>query len=1052
MSLPRFSVANPILVNLIMFAFVGLGIFALFTLPQEQVPDVSFPWAFVFVADPGLSPEEVEKTIIIPLEEELQNLDDLDTMTSVSRNGGGFVWLKFDTMPDTEFKLRIQDVRAEVNKVQLPESAEEAEVTQFSTQDFAPLISVVILGDMSEHEFKRVADDLKDDILDVPKVSKVQISGVREREVWVEVDPAQLERYGLTLDAVAAAIRSKHLNMSGGDLETGRMDFRVRTVGEARKIEELHNVIVQAGSSGGHVRVGDVATVSDTFEDEIMRSRFNGKPAVTLTVSKKKDGHSISIIDDIKALCDEFTETRLPPGAQIDYTNDSSIYINDILSTLKSNAWMGMILVAITLFLFLGWRQAAFAVIGIPVAVAMTFVFLRFTGNTVNGSTLFALVLVLGMLVDDAVVVIENSFRYMEQKMARRAAAVTGAREVMMPVLTSAATTVAAFLPLMLLPGVIGDFMRVIPIVVSLALAASLFESFAILPSHIAEFGRGGRKGRGAPLVSFSKVRRTYRKLLAKTIRRRYWVMAATTLVILASLPVAFALGVDMFADEEIPLVFVHVTMPDGTRLDATDVTLQRLEDLVRRAVPDTEIKYVRSEAGLVETEAEWIIKPSVGELVVEFNERKLRQLDVETNIQRMREATQSVPGIKSLEFKRVSSGPPTGAPVEVKVRGDHLDELAEVVGVVKAELRGMEGVEDIKDNFMLGVPELQVVVDEERAAMFGLDVAQVARTVHAAFNGMVATEFLDGEDDIDVVVKLNEEGRKEREDLANLRVVTPTGARVLLKDVARIQEVPGFTAIRHDDTNRAITVTANVDKSKITGIEASRQLQEAWPSIEARYPGYDLKFGGQFKEFQEAFNNLVLLFGIGVALMMVIMSAQFNSVTQPLIIFMAVLFAFWGAVLGLFVIGSPFSINNLFGLVALAGVAVNNSIVLISFINGLRERGASRIRAVLKAGHLRVRPILLTSVTTVVGLLPMAIGLGGYSEVWGPLATVMVFGLTASSVLSLFLIPSLYFMTGDIKRLMLRRRRRDETTVTARWKERAARRKELAEIDHSAS
>jgi CzcA family heavy metal efflux pump len=1046
MSLARISVGNPVLVNLLMVAITGFGMYALATLPQEQMPNVSFPWSFVVVPDPGVSPEEVEKTIIIPLEEQLQNLDDLESMTSISREGAGFVWLKFETMPDDAFQLRLQDVRAAVNKVDLPESAEEPEVTKFSTQDFAPLISIVLQGDIPEHQLKDLADDLKDDILDIPKVSQVQVWGERKREIWVEVDPARLERFGLTLDQVADAIQAKHLNLSGGDLETGRMDYRVRTVGEAKQALDLGQVIVTASPGGGHVRVGDVAVVSDTFEDEQTRSRFNGKKAFTLSVSKKKDGHSVDLIDEVKGLCRHYEQNRLPPGAVILYTNDSSVFITDVLDTLKMNAWMGMLLVAVSLFLFLGWRQAMFAVIGIPVALAMTFGFLRLTGNSVNGSTLFALVLVLGMLVDDAIVVIENCFRYMEQGVPVRRAAITGTREVMMPVFTSAGTTIAAFLPLMLLPGVIGDFMRVIPVVVSLALLASLFESFAILPSHIAEWGRGGRGAR--PPVGFDRARRLYLKLLKKTIRRRYWVIGITSLVIVGSLPIAFALGVDMFADEEIPLIYVYATLPEGTRLDATDATLDKLEASVRRALPPEALKYVRTDAGLQELEAEWVLKPSVGQLVLELVDKNDRDFDVDAAISRMRETSRSIPGITSLEFKRISSGPPAGAPVEAKVRGDHLDELVQVTNAVKTALADMGGVEDIRDNSMAGVPELRVVVDEERAAMHGLTVAQVARTVHTAFEGRVTTEFLDGDEDIDVLVRLNAAGRGERDDLANLRIVTPSGSRILLKDVARIEEADGYATIKHDESRRAITVTANVDKSRISGVEASKRLAEAWPAIASRYPGHTLKFGGQFKEFQEAFNNLAVLFLVGVAIMLVIMAAQFNSITQPLIIFMAVIFAFWGAVLGLFLINSPFSINNLFGLVALAGVAVNNSIVLIAFINNLRERGASRIRAVLTAGKLRVRPILLTSVTTIVGLLPMALGLGGYSEVWGPLATVMVFGLTASSVLSLFLIPALYLTLGDLKRLVLRRRVSDEETAQARWKARAARRRELAEVD----
>jgi CzcA family heavy metal efflux pump len=1049
MSLPRYAVGNPVLANLLMVAIAGLGMWSLATLPQEQVPDVSFPWAFVVVIDQGVSPEEVEKTLIIPLEEQLQNLDDLNGMTSISREGGGFVWLKFETMPEDDFQLRLQDVRAAVNKVRLPDSAEEPEVSQFKTQDFAPLISVVIRGDMPEHQIKRLADDLRDDILDIDKVSQVQVAGVREREVWVEVDPGQLEQFGLSLDEVAAAIRGKHVNASAGDLETGRMDFRVRTVGEAKAIDELRTVVVRASPDGGQIQVGDIAEVSDTFEEEKTRSRFNGLPAATLTVSKKQDGHSLEIIEQIRELGDQYARDRLPPGAEIDYTNDSSEFINEILGTLKTNAWMGMLLVAVTLFLFLGWRQAMFAVIGIPIALAMTFGFLRVTGNTINGSTLFALVLVLGMLVDDAIVVIENAFRYMEQGMPPRQAAVVGAREVMLPVFTSAGTTIAAFLPLMLLPGVIGDFMRIIPIVVSLALVASLFESFAILPAHIAEWGgSGNRNRRGKPLIDFTRVRRLYRRLLARTIRRRYWVLAATTVVILATLPVAFAVGVDMFADEEVPFFFVYATLPEGTRLDRTDEVLLKLEAIARETIPESDLRHVRTAAGLQETEGEWILKPSVGELVVELRPKKERRFSVDTHINAMREKAELLPGLEGLEFKKISSGPPTGAPVEVKVRGDHLVELRAAADAVRAELASYDGVEDIRDNFQVGTPELQVIVNEAKAAMFGLTVAQVAATVQAAFHGAVATQFLVGDDDIDVVVKLNEAGRREREDLANLRIVAPGGARLLLKDVAEVRETAGYATIKHDDTYRAVTITANVDDEKITGIEANQRLMEAWPALSVLHPGHDLKFGGEFEEFQKAFNNLMSLFAFGVSIMLVLMAAQFKSITQPLIIFMAVIFAFWGAVIGLFLIGSPFSINNLFGLVALAGVAVNNSIVLISFINTKREGGASRLRAVLKAGDLRVRPILLTSVTTIVGLLPMATGLGGYSEVWGPLATVMVCGLTASSVLSLFLIPSLYLAMGDTKRLLLRRRSWSEEQRRAEWKDRKRRRRELTEAE----
>jgi HAE1 family hydrophobic/amphiphilic exporter-1 len=339
--------------------------------------------------------------------------------------------------------------------------------------------------------------------------------------------------------------------------------------------------------------------------------------------------------------------------------------------------------------------------------------------------------------------------------------------------------------------------------------------------------------------------------------------------------------------------------------------------------------------------------------------------------------------------------------------------------------------------------------VDEEKASLLGLNVMQVAGSVYAAFHGAVATTFRDGEEEIDVRVRYREGARQQFSDLANLKVATPFQSFVLLKDVAKLEETSGFASIKHDDRERAITITANVDNSKITSIAANQKLKEAWADVAARHPGYSLKFGGEFAEFNEAFKNLGLLFALGVAIMFTIMAAQFSSFIQPAIIFMAVIFAFWGAVMGLFVIGSPFTINNLFGLVALAGVSVNNSIVLIEFINIARANGVSRWRSIIDAGKLRVRPILLTSATTVLGLAPMAIGLGGYSEVWGPLATVIVWGLTAASILSLFLSPCLYAIIGDLKRLFMGKRFMDEHGHLAQWKEKRRLEEELARLDH---
>jgi multidrug efflux pump subunit AcrB len=1025
MSIAKFSVKNPVLVNVIMIGVIVLGSYSLVTLPRELMPDVSFPWIFVFVPAPGLSPEEVEDLIVIPLERALANVKDLESMTSISRENGGFVWLKFETMPEDEFDKRLQDVRSKVDGVSLPEAAKDPDISQFATQDFAPMVNLVVSGDLPERELKEIAEDLRDDILDIKNISRVQITGVRAREIWVEVDPSRLEAYNLALAQVIQAIAQKHLDLTAGDIAIGRFEYTVRTIGKLQGVEELEDVIIRSSPNGSLVRLRDVAAVIDTFEVAETISRFNGEPSATLTISKKKEGNSIRLIDQIRALAEKYKAERLPEGASITITQDTSVWIKDILGKLQNNAWMGMILVIVMLGVFIGWRNALYAAVGIPVTFMFTFLFMNLTGHSINGNSLFAMVLVLGMIVDDAIVIIENAYRYLQRGLSPRQAAVVGTQEVMWPVIASSATTVAAFLPLMLLPGIIGDFMEIVPIIVSLALAASLIEALGILPAHIAEWSRPVSRGTHTGLIHFRRARRWYVRTLAKLLRRRHAVLGITTLVVLGSIPLIFVVGVDMFAEEEFPQFRVFVNMPEGTRMEITDSVVRRIEQAAL-ALPKDEVKHVVSNTGIQQTEGEWFFKPSVGQLFVDLYKRNERERSIEEIMDDLRQRIRDIPGVKSLQVFRTQTGPPIGPPVEVKVKGPYLRELREVADLVKEELRQIPGVVDVRDDFVPGKRELKIRLNEDKAALYGLTMAQVAIEVRNAFSGGVAAKYREGDDEIDIVVKYNEEARKNLESMLNLRLLSPlTGELVPFKDVAYLTEEPGFGSIKHDDRERTITVAADIKETETSAQKVSQELFRRFSDISKRYPDYTLEFGGQFEEFKNAFKDIGRLFLVGLILMYIILAGQFKSFLQPIIIFMAIVFAFWGALMGLIAIRSPFSINNLFGLVALAGVAVNDSLVLISFINDRRERGMSRWRSILEAGKLRMRPILLTTVTTVFGLLPMAIGLGGKSETWGPLANVIVWGLSVGTVLTLFIIPCLYAGFGDLIRFWYRLRMR---------------------------
>lgn len=1025
MSIFKISVNNPVFVNMVMIAVIVLGTYSFITLPREEMPNIDFNWAFILTTYPGASPAEIEQLITIPLEEEIQDVERIDLISSESSEGASFMMVKFEQMPDSEFNKIFQDLRTAVDKVRdLPEDAEDPNVMRFNTGLWIPIINVILSGDRPEGEMKEWAKQLREDILDIKDVAKVDIWGVREREIWVEVDPDRLYGYGLSLMEVMDALKSSNLNLPGGDIKIGRSEYLIRTVGEFDEVKQIQNVIVHSyrpgeqvapvrSSLSNGVKVRDLARVRDTYEDARTLSRLDGQRAITLSVMKKKQGNSIRLIDEIKEIVKECEERKLPEGVKITLTWDSSVRIRDIIQKLETNALLGMILVIGALYIFLGGRNAFFAALGIPVTFMATFFFMKATGRTLNGNSLFGLVLVLGIIVDDAIVVVENVYRYMQKGLSPKAAVIKGTPEVAIPVLSSTLTTIAAFLPLMLMPGIVGKFMKIIPIVVCLVLAASVMEAFFILPSHIADWAKA-RPAEGKGHRFYLRLRRWYTRNLATVLRRRYWVVVGVFLLAVASAGLIPLVGVDMFAEEEISQFSVRVWMPFGTRLDETDRVISKIEKLALE-LPKNEVAAVVANVGILQLEDDTIVNTHVGEVMVDLVEPRYRERTSDEIIEELREKIKPISGISKLEFGKVATGPPTGKPVEVKVKGKYLDELQEVADLVKAELRKMKGVTEVNDDFSLGKKEIKIYVDEDKAALLGLDVFQIAGTVRTAFDGTKATVFRDGDEEVDVVVKFKGDRRETLTDIENLRIPSRTGALVPFRNVAKVKIERGYSEIKRFQGDRAITVSADIDKSITSTVEVNRKLAERFKDIEQRYPGYRLDFRGEFQEFKEAFSSLGRLFVVGILLIYLILGMQFKSWVQPLVIMFTVPFAFIGAMVGLLIGRDPFSIVTLFGIVALAGVVVNDSIVLIDFINKARERGMEKWKAIISGGRLRFRPIILTSVTTIFGLLPMAIGLGGKSATWGPLANTIAWGLGAATFLTLFVIPCLYAIVDDI-------------------------------------
>ncbi len=1019
MSIPRFSVNNSVLVNVVMILIIALGTYALIVIPLELFPQVRLNRVVISVIYPGASPEEVEKLITKPIEDEIKDVDHLDFLVSNSVEGQARLTVIFDSIGEDEFRRVYQDLRQEVDKVDLPEDAEKPFYLSLESSTWAPMATLVISGELPESRMKELAEELQDEIEGMPGVDAVSLAGIREREVWVEADPQQLYKHGLTLEQVARALGRQNVSLASGNIEIGTYEYLVRSMEEFENLEDIGRAVIKEDAVGNHLRVRDVAVVRDTFEEPRSISRFNGKSSVSLNVYKSPDGNTLELVEAFRQLARE-TELGLPPDVDIAVTADNTDRIRLSINRLINSGLWGGLLVLVLLLFFLGWRNALLVCWGIPITFLLTFLFLEFYGESMNESSLFALVLVLGMIVDDAIVVVENISRYLNRGFKPFRAAILGAEEVMWPVFSSSLTTIAAFLPLMLLPGAIGEFMKVIPICVSFALLASLFESLVVLPSHVSDLGKSdahrhhSRVNRGIRWVSAH-----YRRVLGPILRYRWVVLPLLIALFAPTVLVVNYVGVDLYEDDEFSVVFVRVWMPEGSSLHATDEVIAQFERAALE-LPSHEVIDVVTQVGRLDTESDRLRSKDVAQLVINLVESNQRSRSLEEIIQDLEGRTAQIAGYRRVEFAKPNTGPPVGKPVEVKVKGRYLETLTGISERVKAELEGIPGVHTVQDDLQKGKNEVRIQVDESRAHLVGLDASDIARQVKYAFDGITATVFHDGAEEVDVVVKFQPRSRAGLHDLDALKIPSRSGGLVPLESVASLHIERGWSEIHRFDGERAITVSAEVDEAVTSPVAVTRALQQEFAEIGKEFPGYRLDFRGEFKEFEEAFNNVIRLFLVGVILMYLILAAQFRSYLQPVLVLAAVPFAFVGAMICLLINDYKFSINVMFGMVALSGVAVNDSIVLIAFINQARNRGASLYRAVLAGGRRRLRPIFLTTVTTICGLLPMALGIGGQSKTYTPLAGTIVWGLGVATFLILMVMPPLYAALDDIRRLFM--------------------------------
>ncbi|MFW5693777.1 MAG: efflux RND transporter permease subunit [Alkalispirochaeta sp.] len=1049
MTIGTFSVRNPVLINITMIIILVVGGFSLNRLPREQFAEIPFYFINISVPYPGVSAEDVESSVTVKIENEMSGIDKLDEISSTTAEGSSQVTLQFEQdITEREFDSVFQDVQNRFSNIDLPDGTLQETIDDFSTNDFLPVIEVVLSGSIPYADLNQAARNLSDQLRTVPEVSQINLIGSRDRQIAIALDRRGMESRGIAIDEVVNAVRAQNVTIPGGTLRTDSREFLLRTVGEMETEEQFRNIVVRTtdDDQSGVISVGDLATVSSGYDLEGTAARFNGEQAISLQVTKVPGGSSVGIIDEVRQRVGAY-EANLPDGVEVDYFNDSSIVIRDSLDVLVSNAAIGLALLVVILLIFVGVRNAIITAVGIPLTFALTFIVLDAFGETLNSNTLFGLVLVLGLIVDHAIVIVENSYRLQQQQgMSRHDAAVHGVNQVIVPVIAATLTTVAAFLPLTFLPGIIGRFLRVVPLTVSIALIASTFEAAVFLPSHYADWPGGKRVHHGKRGIE--ALQRRFRGLLEFLYRHRgVGALAAVAIAVVVFAQTA-RIQPDLFDSEDATLYYVDIEMPPGTPIERTDVFVRAYEQRLLPQVGNGEVVAINAFVGFAGSESENVRRSNVGQIVVDLTEEdEGRTRSITEIMNEAQQLTRDIPGAESVQFRKQQGGPPTDPPVAFRLYGDSYDDLRAVARRLQDQLAENSELFNISDDLDAGTPEIRITVDEDLAAGYGLNAQQVGTVIRQSFDGITTGSVFVNNEETDVVVEFSDADIDSVDGILQLRIPTSDGRVIPFSRIASLDEGSAISSIRRIDGKRQVQVTAEAfTEENVPAI--NDEIRAAFDSqLQPTYPGVTLDIGGEFAEFGDTLREILRVFVIGIFLIYLILATQFNSYTQPLLILLTVPFAFVGVILFLLVSGTPLSTTVIYASVALAGIAVNDTIVLITFANQSRRTREMPVgAAVTDAAVTRLRPILLTSITTIAGLVPTAIGLGGYSVVWGPMARTIIFGLVFSTITTLIIVPSFYGLFYDHERRNARRERRR----TRRAARRAAQRgRKGAHSDH---
>jgi multidrug efflux pump len=1122
--LTTLALKNRNTIFLIAILLAVFGIVSYNTMPMELFPEINMPNIFVKTVYPGNPPIDMENLITRPLEKEIHTITGIKELRSVSTQDNSDIFIEFNTNVNIDEAL--QDVKDAVDKAksELPNDLDmDPLVMDFDFNEF-PIININLSGDYSIDELKDYAEYLEDEIEAIPEISKVEIKGLDNREIQINVDPHKLEAFELGFRDIEDAVSVENVSISGGDMIVDKTSRSIRTNGEFTSIKEIEDIIVKQEDGMDIVYLRDVARVVDGFEDPLTYARLDRHPVVSLQVIKKAGENLLKATDKIFYVLARAKKSGIiPKSLNVSLSNDQSEYVREMVSNLENSIMMGVMFVVLVLFLFLGLRNALFVGIAIPMSMFISFVVLSLMGFTLNMMVLFGLVLALGMLVDNAIVVVENIYRFVHQGHSLFDAAKTAVGEIALPIIASTATTLAAFFPLVFWPGIVGEFMKHLPVTLIVVLTSSLFVALVIIPVLVSRFFKrekelktptkkrsftvigillgialifylGGIYAMGTFLVFISllvilnlfvlhsaaewfqkvflaKLEVFYLKVLKFALKRkRPVVILAGTLILLIMVIIFFIIrmpNVVFFPVNEPNFVNVFAELPIGSDISATNDFMYKLENKIFEVIKPYEsvVESVLTTVGKgVVGQNEFMPignTPHKGMTTITFVDYEDREgINTSEVMKKLSSAfLGKYPGVKISVVKDIM-GPPTGKPVNLEIVGPDFERLILLVQDIQKNIENadIKGIEGFKMDLDVGKPELVVTIDRDKARRFGLSTAQIASTIRTALFGKEVSDYKEGEDEYPIMLRLTKTYRNDISSLINQKITfqSPTSGSMMqvpISSVASFKNSTTYGSVNRKDMDKAITLWSNIiegyNPSKI-----NKQLNELMEKYDMP-EGYEYKFTGEQEEQEENFTFLMRAMFIAIALIMLILVTQFNSFAKPFIIIACILFSTIGVFGGLATFRMDFVIIMTgIGIISLAGVVVNNAIVLIDYIDFLKARAKKRlgidpddnlpieesIKCIIQGGRTRLRPVLLTAITTILGLTPMAIGLninfgtlfsrldpqiyfgGDNALFWGPMAWTVIFGLTFATILTLVVVPAMYLIGNRIKLSLIER------------------------------